>query len=172
MGGVFTADLAAKSVWRTVYPTTFELGPVNLSAVAAALGLELVAWEPDEPKLLGALVRSARTVFVNARLAPPRARFTAAHEFGHYVLNHQGDYVCYDGLRTAQEREANRFAAQLLMPTPVVKGLWLKLDRLPPATRLAVVAKALAVSREALGYRLTAMGLARARAYVPAFAGR
>jgi len=151
--------LAAKSVWRTVCPEGWKLAPVHLGAAAAALGLEIVAWRPAESRLNGALIRGAHAIFINASLAPARARFTAAHEFGHYVLGHRGDHYCYDGLRTAEEREASRFAAAFLMPTAVVKALWLKLGGLSPTAKVATVAERLAVSRQALGYRLEALGL-------------
>ncbi len=160
---MWRAELAAKSLWRTVYP-------VDLSAAAASLGVEIIKWSPTEPRLLGALIRRPGAAFVNGALVPSRARFTAAHELGHFVLGHAGDYYCYDGLRTAQEREANVFAAALLMPEAVVKSLWLKLGNLTPHVKIAVAAKRLAVSRQALGYRLGALGLVAARLFYRRYA--
>lgn len=67
-------------------------------------------------------------VFVNESDPVGRQRFTAAHEFGHFVL-HQGEMggaaTFADTRETVEltddesdrhEREANRFAAELLMP--------------------------------------------------------
>jgi len=100
-------------------------------------------------------------VFVNAALSPPRKRFTTAHALGHYVLGHGGDHYCPAAEDESREREANRFAAALLMPASRVTALWLKLDGVRPAARVRAVAERLLVSREALGYRLLTLGLTR-----------
>ena len=46
-----------------------------------------------------------------------RRRFTAAHELGHIYLGHTAD-------GPVQEREANWFAGQLLMPDCLLRELW------------------------------------------------
>ena len=153
-------ELAATALWRATCPDGWRLEPINLGAVAAHLGVDILTWQPDEERLNGALIRSAKTVFVNAALARPRMRFAAAHELGHYVLGHEGDFFCPFNRYATLEREANRFAAALLMPTAVVKMLWLKLSDLTPAAKLSALAERLAVSRQALGYRLRAVGIA------------
>jgi Zn-dependent peptidase ImmA (M78 family) len=147
-------------VWQAAYPDGWGTEPVDLGAVAAYLGVEILTWLPAEEKLNGVLIRSARTVFVNAGLALPRMRFVVAHEFGHFVLGHDGDFYCPFTQLVEQEREANRFAAALLMPKAVVKTLWLKLSDLTPTAKMSALAKKLAVSRQALGYRLRAVGIA------------
>jgi Zn-dependent peptidase ImmA (M78 family) len=80
--------------------------------------------------LTGALGR----VFVNADDPVPRRRFTAAHELGHFVLHREsmggkasfGDSPATvleveDDTALAMERQANRFAAELLMPAAVCR---------------------------------------------------
>ncbi len=124
------------------------------------MGVDILTWRPDEDGLNGALIRSAKTIFVNAALVRPRMRFAAAHELGHYVLGHEGDFFCPFNRYAAPEREANCFAAALLMPATVVKTLWLKLSDLTPAAKVSALAERLAVSRQALGYRLRAVGIA------------
>ena len=153
-------ELAATALWRATCPDGWGVEPINLGAVAAYLGVDILTWQPDEERLNGALIRSAKTVFVNAALARPRMRFAAAHELGHYVLGHEGDFFCPFNRYATLEREANRFAAALLMPTAVVKMLWLKLSDLTPSAKLSALAERLAVSRQALGYRLRAVGIA------------
>ncbi len=147
-------------MWRATCPDGWRVEPINLGAVAAYLGVDILTWQPDEEQLNGALIRSAKTVFVNAALVRPRMRFAAAHELGHYVLGHEGDFFCPFNRYATLECEANRFAAALLMPTTVVKALWLKLSDLTPAAKLSALAERLAVSRQALGYRLRAVGIA------------
>ncbi len=153
-------ELAATALWRATCPDGWRVEPINLGAAAAHLGVDILTWQPDDERLNGALIRSAKTVFVNAALARPRMRFAAAHELGHYVLGHEGDFFCPFNRYATLEREANRFAAALLMPTAVVKALWLKLSDLTPAAKLSTLAERLAVSRQALGYRLRAVGIA------------
>ncbi len=153
-------ELAATALWRATCPDGWRVEPINLGAAAAHLGVDILTWQPDDERLNGALIRSAKTVFVNAALARPRMRFAAAHELGHYVLGHEGDFFCPFNRYATLEREANRFAAALLMPTAVVKALWLKLSDLTPAAKLSALAEQLAVSRQALGYRLRAVGIA------------
>ncbi len=72
---------------------------------------------------------------------PGRRRFTLAHELGHVLLEHDGD-------GDAREREANAFAAELLMPRALVRRFLV-----PPhgifSDPVAEVAGFFAVSREA-----------------------
>lgn len=64
-------------------------------------------------------------VSVSSRIREPgRKRFTVAHEIGHFVLRHTGELSCgaqalqewHGAGSEAPEAEANRFAAELLMP--------------------------------------------------------
>lgn len=78
----------------------------------------------------GALVRNPNddgewAVFYNADASRERRRFTVAHELGHFVLhrNRSSSFKCepgsvYSGSENlvVMEREANRFASNLLMP--------------------------------------------------------
>jgi len=162
------AEILATALWRNLWREDWRFAPVDLRTVADYLGVEILTWYPNENRLHGALIRSAGTVFVNASLTRPRMRFAAAHELGHYVLGHEGNFFCPYGRYAAQEREANVFAAALLMPAAVIKLFWLKLGNVAPAARVAAVAERLAVSRRALSCRLETVGLAnhapRARA--------
>lgn len=99
---------------------------------------------------------AAAVIWVNAADAPVRQRFTIAHEIGHLMLHKTGTLfrdgpgVEIDG----QEREANQFAAELLMPEHMV------LTRSAAAGRHApTLARAFNVSTEAMTWRLKALGL-------------
>jgi Zn-dependent peptidase ImmA (M78 family) len=63
-----------------------------------------------------------RFVLVNHDRQPVRKRFTLAHEFGHHFLNHGSrfDYRFSFHDENRLEREANRFAAELLVPRPAI----------------------------------------------------
>lgn len=130
--------------------------------------------EPDE-KLAGFLFFAGRvgTAFVNADDILPRRRFTAAHELGHAVLHRDrmGRYMAdteitlreTDDATDEIEREANQFAAELLMPVEVCQARADELRREHKACPRFVLAYRLAsellVSREAMRYRLKTLGV-------------
>lgn len=124
-------------------------------------------------KLAGFLFRAGRVgrAFVTADDVLARRRFTAAHELGHFVLHkdRMAGFIAdaaiseTDDATTDMEREANRFAAELLMPKEVIEA---RADELKaehgacPRIVLAVrLASELLVSREAVRYRLKNLGV-------------
>lgn len=146
--------------------------PVDVYKIADYLGLVLVKTNMADD-VSGMLIREegASTVGINKSHHPNRQRFTLAHEVGHYQL-HRGRPLIVDspvrinlrdrtsGMATdREEMEANRFAAELLMPSELV------LDQVARASvgsvddlkdRLAAKFK---VSPEAMGYRLVNLGI-------------
>jgi Zn-dependent peptidase ImmA (M78 family) len=130
--------------------------------------------------LSGALIRQRDTVVigVNSRHSEARRRFTVAHELGHLVLRHQGasihidQVMMYVSMRDSisskaidpNEIEANRFAAELLMPEPFLRedigratrhGVVDMLDDdfiRKLATRYKVSIQAMAIRLENLGF--------------------
>jgi Zn-dependent peptidase ImmA (M78 family) len=106
--------------------------PVPVHQIAEdLLGLQVVEAQLDD--LSGALYPAAREIVVNAGEAETRRRFTLAHELGHWVchcLAGQGQPVfCrHQDLESsadrALEREANVFAAELVMPEPEVREVF------------------------------------------------
>ncbi len=78
-----------------------------------------------------------------------RKRFTIAHELGHFLLKHlikEHEINFYD--KDPQEKEANQFAAELLMPLEFIK---VDFKNNPNIEALSV--KYL-VSKEAMGWKL------------------
>ena len=93
---------------------------------------------------------------LNRQLPPPRRRFAAAHELGHLVLRHAP--VLPGRPRMAwQEREADEFASELLMPAWALRDP--EVRDLPPEERELVLARRFRVSRSALRARLRRLGL-------------
>lgn len=113
--------VALKSQRATPTDVLVRLGmvtpPVNAQEVAEQIGC-VVHHVPD-PGWSGALTvkDNHAVIWVNMGESPERKSFTIAHEIGH-LLQHDTTHafrdVTYDG--TPQESEANRFAADLLMP--------------------------------------------------------
>lgn len=103
-------------------------------------------------------------IIVNARESSTRNRFTIAHELGHFNLGHMDDghAMCRDGpeqYSTAnpdiRERQANDFAACLLMPEDAVRYV---LGR-GHATSVQEMKAMFGVSEAAMRFRLKNLGL-------------
>lgn len=130
--------------------------------------------EPDAP-LAGCLFWMADdgVAFVKANDILPRRRFSAAHELGHAVLHRDemGGFIAdaaisdTDAAEGQREREANQFAAELLMPREVCWARAEELERdhgMKECPRLVLayrLASELLVSREAARYRLKSLGI-------------
>ena len=149
---------------------------LSIGAVTVQLQADGVSVEPfgnPDDRLAGFLFWAGRIgrAFVNADDILPRRRFTAAHELGHAVLHRDqmGRFVADATVGEAgdaadpMEREADRFAAELLMPEDIVRARADELLRQYGACPRLVLAYRLAsellVSREAMRYRLKAMGV-------------
>ena len=107
--------------------------PINTVQLAHELGIDVYGadWKTDSAKISG-LIRKAKIenngnrfeILVNQKHPQTRRRFTRAHERAHFVLHEEyiGDGINDDalyriGLPTKFEREANEYAAEILMPT-------------------------------------------------------
>jgi len=143
--------------------------PVPVESIAEDL-LGLRVREHDGLSCSGLLDPSRREIWVNAReaaVSAGRRRFTIAHEAGHWVCQVlEGRWqpvYCravetpLDGKNPPEEREANVFAAELLMPEKAVRAVFSSHDS------VADMAAELGVSGEALSWRLFNLGLVRDR---------
>lgn len=98
---------------------------------------------------------------VNSKNHKNRQRFSMAHEYGHYLLHREkihempvGEQILHrNGDRNGVERQANNFAADLLMPNDLVRKSFLASEG-----GLKKMADFLGVSKESLKYRLEALG--------------
>lgn len=151
---------------------------VDVEGLAKSMGLEVRAESVDED-LSGFLFRDGATrravIGVNASHHPNRRRFTIAHELGHFLL-HKGEPVHVDGANVAYrldrrdersssgqdefEREANLFAAELLMPKRFLDSdlATRKIDLLDDDV-VTDIAREYGVSTQALTFRLMNLGL-------------
>lgn len=124
--------------------------------------------ELDDDSFEGALVtnpgKTQGVILYRAGVREERRRFTVAHELGHFLIpSHEGNRQCTmadlresrrDDVHRRREREANRFAAGLLMPRD-----WFSrdLDQLGDAdvTHVQTLAKKYRTSLEATSNRYT-----------------
>jgi Zn-dependent peptidase ImmA (M78 family) len=141
--------------------------PVPVEAIAEdLLGLYV---EKGEIDCSGLLIPSERRIVLNASEPAARRRFTLAHELGHWIcqvlegqaapLYCRAADLAPDADRTL-EREANVFAAELLMPEPAVRAAW--------SGSIGPCAAALGVSEEAMHWRLYNLTLVSALPTRPA----
>ena len=137
--------------------------PVPVEAIAEDL-CGLAVEEVADLDVSGLLIPAERRVYVNGAEPAQRRRFTLAHELGHWICQ------CLEGTAApiycraaeiglapsvkALEREANVFAAELLMPEPAVRSAW---TGGPDAC-----AERFGVSVEAMRWRLYSFGLGEA----------
>ncbi len=109
----------------------------------------------------------AAYVLINSDKPRVRRRFTIAHELGHLALGHlhRGEVVVDETVRgrSPWEREANAFAAGLLMPEAGVTGGWQRLqrrlgERASPIDWIVWLAASFGISDQAAAYRLVNLG--------------
>ena len=136
-----------------------ETAPIPLEPILDALNVELR--EDDFTGIDGIAFKGPeyRLIVVDKNLPPERKRFTIAHELGHIVMPHRGGYqICYPGKNKRMEATADRFAAELLMPEPLVCKLWERYrDNIE--YRVSVMAERFEVSTSAMGIRIRRLGL-------------
>jgi Zn-dependent peptidase ImmA (M78 family) len=151
--------------------------PIPVDEIARALGAEIRHVKFEDQDLSGMLVRERdqRIISVQKRHGVARKRFTIAHELGH-LLMHPGrpiiaetDKLMHIDLRTKtpgyanpqEEREANQFAAALLMPAELVQNHWnsLSLTQDDPAEIADLMAREFGVSPIAMKYRIANLAI-------------
>lgn len=135
--------------------------PVDPAAIARSLGLT-VTFVNRGGGFDGQLLRERMLIEVNASRPETRRRFTIAHEIGHYQLQHNPVLCVTDDRSTSDptkvnERQANAFGSELLMPEPWVRDQWRRLKNIQS------MANAFRVSDQAMYYRLDDLDLPPAR---------
>lgn len=129
--------------------------------------------DPDSPDGCSAVGpdTGAPYILINSDKPRVRRRFTIAHELGHLALGHLcGGQAIVDetvGGKSLEEKQANAFAAGLLMPVDGVKGAVKRLrsrlgDPPNPLDWVVWLAASFGVSEQAAAYRLINLRLVRA----------
>lgn len=107
--------------------------PVDLDHILNRLDIAvkvLEASESDDTSGIACIENGKRVIYVNLNDSVVRRRFTAAHEIGHHVLGHvtpegrqfrDGKHIFTGDTQSIKETEANKFAADLLMPKLVLE---------------------------------------------------
>lgn len=137
--------------------------PVDVFGIAEGLGLSV--WEDEIDPYSGKLTKdpvyggsAGYSIIVNEVEPLTRKRFTIAHEIAHFIL-HRDQLVKGDieetlyrgGLSDRLEAEANKLAADILMPFALIETL---IDE--GVSSIEALAAKLDVSKTAMGIRLGA----------------
>ncbi|MEL6695558.1 MAG: XRE family transcriptional regulator [Bacteroidota bacterium] len=92
-------------------------GPIiNLIEILEKNGVIVQFIDPDTEKFDGITLLTDKgqpVIFVNQKSTNDRKRFTIAHELGHLLMHVRVKYI---DLERDEEKEADRFAAEFLMP--------------------------------------------------------
>lgn len=139
--------------------------PVDPMTIAASEGLTLQKISPFDKSAIecsGRFDANERLIEYSITEAPVRQRFTVAHELGHYALNHgsafRDDASSFSsGNRDPKERQANQFAAELLMP----KDALVRIVQSGKFAHVEELASIFNVSKVAMSYRVGNLGLLR-----------
>jgi hypothetical protein len=138
-------------------------GPPDLRSIAAKIGLRIKEVEADgfDGTLVRALDGPKGIIAINSRIREySRKRFAIGHEIGHYLIPHHQrlENVCradsierWHSSVAQAEREANDFAAELLLPRKLV-SLRFNLND-PSLHRIRQVANEFSTSLTATTYR-------------------
>jgi Zn-dependent peptidase ImmA (M78 family) len=145
---------------------------IDVDKIANFLGL-VVNYQPFEGQLSGMIAKRGNTavIGVNSLQGRNRQRFTVAHEIGHFLL-HDFDvhvdksFAVYKTSRNRDENsslaidpeeiEANRFAAELLMPQNMIEeDIEKRFDiDIEDAASIAGLAERYEVSEQAMTFRI------------------
>lgn len=121
---------------RQVIAEFQQSAPVQVVPIAEKLGLKVYTVNNWGDDISGMIVsdkerggKSGFAIYINGNHALTRRRFTMAHEISHFVLHRsligdgvQDDALYRSKLSSAIEAEANRYAAEILMPWQLINA--------------------------------------------------
>ncbi len=127
--------------------------PIRLSGILTKHGLKVKIFQPEKgldkfSEYSGMIDKKAKVIYINGEEPLYRQRFTIAHELGHWILKHQAevDYRNNQAPYSAEELQADYFAACLLMPKNTFLNVYQKMN-------ISQLAAFFGVSRKAIGIR-------------------
>jgi Zn-dependent peptidase ImmA (M78 family) len=142
---------------------------IDILNIATRLGVNVEAADLSSD-ISGLFVIKEEKPYIryNGEESQERQRFTVAHELGHFILHKdaplfvdKNEKVLYRNQDSStgeilKEREANAFAAALLMPQSFVKE---ELSKMPSnVDTIEHLAKVFGVSTQAMSFRLSNLG--------------
>jgi len=143
--------------------------PINVNKLAKKLGVGVEASNfNDEVSGLFVIKDDKPYIAYNLNQSKKRRRFTIAHELGHFILHSKSKSLFIDKNKSImyrnsesstgeflKEREANAFAAALLMPIPLILQ---EVKDLNGDDIIEKLASKFNVSTQAMSFRLSNLG--------------
>jgi Zn-dependent peptidase ImmA (M78 family) len=140
--------------------------PIDVNKVAKVLGFDVIPFDyPDEFSGEIYIEGDIKSIGVNEKHSKSRQRFTIAHEIGHYINGHtyydktgktyKDESFDFCNPLHQQEKEANMFAAELLVPKEFIKK---DLDNF--GLDILKLTELYQVSEQMMWIRLSSLGLA------------
>lgn len=156
------AEGAAQELLSRYWDRQLPIDPVKIATAAGVFVYGRGGWDDFNYPYSGYYRKydGVPSIEYNVSEPPVRQRFTVAHELGHFALGHEdaprdaGNFQSSGDLR---ERQANKFAAELLMPASLVTHYY----QSGLADSVETLANIFGVSKDAMGYRLINLGLPR-----------
>lgn len=150
----------AQSILKMAHITQ---APVDVQVVAESLGFKVIPFAfPNQRKGMVVIEKDIKAIGINENHPKTLQRYTIAHELGHYLNGHGhyenqfiDDETKYYDHQFQQEREADLFAAELLMPKD-----FLEKDLAESGLDISKLTEKYEVSEQALWIRLTSLNLA------------
>lgn len=142
--------------WRVLINEGVGELPVMVGKLCRNMGIRVQYYEPtDGNDGFSTIIDGQARIFVSKNCSTERQRFTTAHELGHILLGHVGEYEMVNrepsGKDNPIEQAANVFASRILAPACV---LW-ALDARTPE-QIAALCK---ISHQAAEFRAKRMAL-------------
>lgn len=135
--------------------------PITVADIAHKYGLKLYSGEYADLSVSGAYDKKEKAILIASDEPAERIEFTIAHELGHFFLHEKKQTDIFyrkqmfhlNDENKEEEKEANWFAASLLMPKKSV------FDYYPVAPDLETLSTLFGVSITAVYYRLKNLGI-------------
>lgn len=116
--------------WEILINEGIHALPVKMGELCRSLGIRVITHAGEIDSCgdgKAGIVDGQPIIFVNAETSPERQRFTIAHEVGHILLGHVGEYKLVNREPSPEdnpiEQAANVFASRLLAPACVLWAL-------------------------------------------------
>jgi len=140
--------------WEILIKEEVRELPVHIGVLCRNMGIDIKLYVSlDSDDGYSTIVDGAPTIYLNSNAIISRQRFTAAHEFGHILLGHVGQYQLTnrepDPMDNPIEKAANIFASRLLAPACVLWGCNVKTTE--------DIVKLCDISQKAAEYRMKRM---------------
>lgn len=104
--------------------------PVDLGIILKKYALTAYDTTFKKSNVAGAFIRDKKEIYLDETDPHARKMFTLAHELGHYFLHDNAEDIMFreqtadTKKRQQMEKEADEFAAELLMPENVIRSYW------------------------------------------------